>query len=546
MTTDTARHAFLGALLAAVLAPAFAAPSTTQVSRYTAEPITLEAGGYLLNFDILWSCDDAPQGTTSAPGKIDLVDGSGSVVGQVTGTIGGGSALVNVQGAGTVSNTSVSVGQLGAGGTPASGFLHGTWRVSGLSPGPYTLQFWYFQEAVPGFPVSTITTQASDAGGSGPVGGGPVGAPAPPPGVTLSVPPSATAFQPAAIGATATVPANGNPLASVAIDMSLDGGATWVPVTADTRPTSPSDTESDSYSFGEAGAATLRATATDTSGLQATAEKTLTVAKAGQPAIAIAPASSAVAPGQSVAFTASGGATGNYSWGGSASGSGPSQTVTFPTPGTYSVSAVDTGNSNYNASAAATATVTVLAPFFTLSVSATAGGTVAGGGAYPADARATAVATADPGSAFSGWTGDQTGATQTLSVLMNSNKSIMAHFSPLLAQTISFVPPGVVSTRSPAFALTVTSSSGLPVSLALDSGPATLMGGTVAPTGTTGEVTITATQPGNAQYLPAPAVVIAFAIGMPPPGVLLSDDSAATKRTDKETHTTSFRSGPAN
>ena len=52
----------------------------------------------------------------------------------------------------------------------------------------------------------------------------------------------------------------------------------------------------------------------------------------------------------------------------------------------------------------------VLAPFFTLSVSATAGGTVAGGGAYPADARATAVATADPGSAFSGWTGDQTGA----------------------------------------------------------------------------------------------------------------------------------------
>jgi hypothetical protein len=37
----------------------------------------------------------------------------------------------------------------------------------------------------------------------------------------------------------------------------------------------------------------------------------------------------------------------------------------------------------------------------------------------------------------------------------------------------------------------------------------------------------------------------AAASGLPPSGVLLSDDSAATKRTDRETRTTSFRSGPA-
>ncbi len=544
MITDIAQRIALAGLFGAVLALAPAANAAPQISRYTSEPIVLGSAGYTLNFDVLWSCDDAPQVTTSAPGQIDLVDGSGSLAGRITGTIASGSPSIGVQGAGTVSNTNASVIQLGAGGTPANAFLHGTWHVSGLSPGSYTLRFWHFQEAVTGYPVSDITTQASDAGGSGPVGGTSGAPPAPPPGITLSVPASATAFQPAAIGATATVPANGNPLASIAIDMSLDGGATWTPIASNPRPTSPTDTESASYTFGQAGTAMLRGTATDTEGLQATSERTLPVAKASQPAIAITPPAAAVAPGQAVAFTASGGATGNYVWGGSASGSGSSQSVTFPSPGTYAVSAIDSGNGNYNASASATATITVQAQFYTLSVSATAGGAVAGGGSYPPNARATALATADPGSTFTGWTGDLTAATQALSVLMNSNKSLMAHFAPLLSQTISFVPPSAVSTLTPAFTLVATSSSGLPVSLALDSGPATLAAGVVAPTGTIGEVTLTATQPGNAQYLPAQPVVITFAVGPPPPGVLFSDDSAATKRTDRETRTTSFRSGP--
>ena len=80
------------------------------------------------------------------------------------------------------------------------------------------------------------------------------------------------------------------------------------------------------------------------------------------------------------------------------------------------------------------------------------------------------------------------------------------------------------------------------MSLALDSGPATFAGNVVTPSGATGEVTITATQPGNAQYLPAQPVVITFAIGPPPPGVILGDDSAATKRSDKDTRATSFTS----
>jgi hypothetical protein len=219
--------------------------------------------------------------------------------------------------------------------------------------------------------------------------------------------------------------------------------------------------------------------------------------------------------------------------------------VAFPTPGNFTVTAVDTGNGDYTSSAQAVASVSVQAAMFTLSVSSTPGGTVAGGGSYPPDAQATASATAAAGNTFIGWTGDVSSPQPTLSLLMDSNKAIMAHFAPLLGQTISYVPPGPVSTRSPAFALSVSSSSGLPVTLTLDSGPVTLAGDTLTPSGLAGEVTLTATQPGNSQYLPAPPVVITFPIGLPPPGVLLSDDSAATKKTDRQTRTTSFRSGPA-
>ena len=545
MTPDPARWVFAAFLAAALLAPAPALRGATQAAHFSTESVTLGTAGYLLNFDVAWNCDDAPQPTTSAPGEIDLLDASGHLVAQVHATIGGGNPLIQVEGAGTVSAAFATVARLGAGGTPADAFLHASWRIFGPAPGGYTLRFWFFQEAVTGFPLSTITTQAMNAGGGGPLGGGPAAPAAPPPVVTLSVPASATVFQAAAMVATASAAAGGSALASVGIDASLDGGVTWVPIGANNRPSSPSDVESDSYVFGRAGTATVRATVTDATGLQASVEKALPVAKAGQPAIAIAPATAAVSAGQSVAFTVSGGATGNYTWGGSAGGSGPAQTVAFPSPGNFTVTAVDAGNANYNSSAPAVASISVQAALFTLSVSSTPGGTVSGGGSYPPDAQASASATAAAGNTFTGWTGDVTSPQPTLSVLMDSNKAIMAHFAPLLAQTISYVPPGPLSTRSPAFALSVSASSGLPVTLALDSGPVTLAGDTLTPTGVVGEVTLTATQPGNSQYLPAPPVVITFAIGLPPPGVLLSDDSAATKKTDRQTRTTSFRSGPA-
>jgi uncharacterized repeat protein (TIGR02543 family) len=326
------------------------------------------------------------------------------------------------------------------------------------------------------------------------------------------------------------------------LDQSPDGGITWITLVSDTHPSSPSDTEATSYTFSAAGSSTLRGTVTDQTGLIVRTTQTVAIGKASQGPVSLSPTSGSVTAGQSIAFAALGGSTGNYTWGGAASGSGAAQNVAFPTVGTFAVTVDDSGNTNYLPSAPAAATVTVLAPFNVLSLSASGAGSVAGGGSYPPGAQATAVATADPGNAFTGWTGDATGTNPDLTILMDANKAVMAIFTPLLAQTISYSPPGGISTRSPAVAVTATATSGLPVVLSLNAGPATLNGNMVTPTGVQGEVTLTATQPGNGQYLPAPPVVISFAIGPPPPGVLLSDDAAATKRSDKTTRTTSFTS----
>jgi hypothetical protein len=336
--------------------------------------------------------------------------------------------------------------------------------------------------------------------------------------------------------------ANGSPLATVSVDVSTDGGATWSAILSDGQASSPSDTEGATTSFSQAGTATLRATATDTGGLQATSVQTLAVGKAAQGGVSIAPAALSLTAGQSAAFTASGGATGNYSWGGVAAGSGPSQSVAFPYPGTYAVSVFDSGSPAFSASAAATATISVQTAFYVLTVEASPGGTATGGGSYPPNAQAVAVATPEPGNVFAGWTGDVTGALPSLAVLMNSSKSVTANFAALLPQTITFAAPSNVTLKSPPLSVSATASSGLPVQIALISGPASLAAGVLTLAGTTGQVALLATQPGNSQYLPAPPVTVSFPVGPAPAGVLLSDDSPATKRSDRFTRTTSFTS----
>jgi len=87
-------------------------------------------------------------------------------------------------------------------------------------------------------------------------------------------------------------------------------------------------------------------------------EGTWTITK-GDQSISISPSSSTITAGQSVSFSASGGRTGNYSWGGSASGGGATNLVTFNSAGTFSVTVQDIGDGNWNASNTAVATITV-------------------------------------------------------------------------------------------------------------------------------------------------------------------------------------------
>ena len=380
MMIARARSAALGYLLSLALA----AGARAQTGHYSTVTIAPATSGFTLNFLVKWNCDDDPGVTTSAPGEVDLVDPSGNVVGSVVATANRVALVVTASGMGSVSNTSMTLYLYGAGNTPADGLVLGTWSVSGMGPGPYTLRFWFSERSVPGNPLSTITTSTLENG------------------------------------------------------LSTTSAPTPTPVPSPTPIPNPTPTP-------------------------------------------------------------------------------------IPTP---------------------TPTPTAL-PFFILSLYASSGGSVAGGGSYPRNAQATAVATPSQGYTFAGWSGDRAAATPTVTVTMASNVSLTASFSPMLPQTITYVPPASVSTRSGAFALAVSASSGLPVTLVLDSGPVSLAGNLVTPGGSTGQVAVTATQPGNSQYLPAPPVVISFAVGQPPPGVIFADDSPATKRSDRTTRVTSYLSVPS-
>jgi sugar lactone lactonase YvrE len=79
------------------------------------------------------------------------------------------------------------------------------------------------------------------------------------------------------------------------------------------------------------------------------------------------------------------------------------------------------------------------------------------------------------------------------------------------SQTITFTPIAAQNYGVSPFAVTATASSGLPVTIAVQSGPATIAQNVVTLTGT-GTVTLVATQAGNADYAAAPPVTTSFAV----------------------------------
>ena len=82
------------------------------------------------------------------------------------------------------------------------------------------------------------------------------------------------------------------------------------------------------------------------------------------------------------------------------------------------------------------------------------------------------------------------------------------------AQTINFPTIGNQSPGTTSYTLNATASSGLPVNYLL-AGPATLNNGVLTFTGE-GTVTITAGQPGNSTFAPAPESTQVFTVPAPP------------------------------
>lgn len=222
---------------------------------------------------------------------------------------------------------------------------------------------------------------------------------------------------------------------------------------------------------------------------------------ANQAAVAVSPADITATIGQSVTFTASGGSgTGTFAWGGAASGSGNSKTITFSSLGTSSVTVYRSGDSTYGSSNTATASVTVVAATYSLTVNAGFGGTATGSATgLGGTAIVPIVATPSPGFGFVGWTGDavaDTTANSTTIAIASANRSVTASFTAALAQTITFFPPATAPFPSAPLSLTATASSGLPVTLTLVSGPASLAGNQLAITGP-GTVIVRAAQAGG-------------------------------------------------
>ncbi len=105
------------------------------------------------------------------------------------------------------------------------------------------------------------------------------------------------------------------------------------------------------------------------------------------------------------------------------------------------------------------------------------------------------------------WVNDSNGA--------NTYSSTVQITVTKASQTISFPNPGTVHRDANSIALSAVTSSGLPVSFSVLSGPATVSGATLTFTGT-GNVTVRAAQSGDGTYAAAPSVDRLFLINANP------------------------------
>ena len=130
-------------------------------------------------------------------------------------------------------------------------------------------------------------------------------------------------------------------------------------------------------------------------------------------------------------------------------------------------------------------------------------------------------AVANPGFVFTGWSVGSMGSDAATTINLSGNISITANFAPInnqQTQTITFASISDKETTDDPFQIDAAASSGLPVSLNILSGPATISNNTITLNGNTGTVTVEASQGGNATYLAAQNVTRTFNVTNIPSG----------------------------
>jgi len=164
---------------------------------------------------------------------------------------------------------------------------------------------------------------------------------------------------------------------------------------------------------------------------------------------------------------------------------------------------------------------TRVVPQFTITAAAGTGGNISPSGSFNKNTGLSQLFTATPGGSYfvGQWLVDSAvvqsgGATYTLTNIA-ANHAVQVTFLAKTNQTITFGALTNLNYGAPAFPLTATASSGLPVSFGIVSGPATISGTNLTITGT-GTVTVQATQAGSSTYNAATSVNQSFVVFAPP------------------------------
>ena len=474
-------------LLPLICGLATAQADSVNSSTSTTQTLTVAGSAYDISFNVSWWSDDYPM--NSAPGRLDVLDSGGQLVGRVIASDYDGPSIT-VSGSGTVDGVQSNIGRY-AGGAPADGFLSGVWHLTGLTPGTYTLRLWNYRTWDTLYSATTVWTHTSFVSG-----GEPAPANTAPTISWTSAPataPHAQGYYVAAHGhdddgnlAQVNVWKNGVPFAFAGGGNGTDGDSGNA--TSDAGPQTVTFT---AQAVDASGAASPMISCTVSIGAPPPAQYSLTTTTG--PGGSVSPGGPYSA-GSTATVVASPDAAHDFAgWSGSAGGS--ANPLGLVMDGDKAVQANFTVKS------------------YALTTSAMSGGSTTPGGTYPYGTTVTISALPDTVHYFTGWTGDAAGTAPSIAVLLDRTKFVQAQFAPKTAQSISFSPPGDQNVGA-VIPLSATSSSGLPVSFVVVSGPANFTNGTLTVTGS-GAVTIQAVQPGDTYTLAAPPVTGTFNAAAP-------------------------------